>query len=28
VARALVEKLRLPAGDIRLTLDRDPVALL
>jgi primosomal protein N' (replication factor Y) len=28
VARALVERLRLPAGDIRLTLDRDPVALL
>jgi primosomal protein N' (replication factor Y) len=28
VARGLVEQLRLPAGDIRLALDRDPVALL
>lgn len=28
VARALAERHRLPAGDVRLALDRDPVALL
>lgn len=28
VARALIERQRLPAGDIRVALDRDPVALL
>ena len=28
VARALVETHRLPSGDVRLALDRDPVALL
>jgi primosomal protein N' (replication factor Y) len=27
-ARALVENFRLPSGDVRLALDRDPVALL
>jgi primosomal protein N' (replication factor Y) len=27
-ARALAENVRLPAGDVRLTLDRDPVALM
>jgi primosomal protein N' (replication factor Y) len=26
--RALAEELALPAGDVRLSLDRDPVALL
>ena len=28
VARAIVERFRLPPGDVRLALDRDPVALL
>ena len=28
VARRLAEEASLPAGDVRLTLDRDPVALL
>lgn len=28
VARAIAEDFRLPAGDVRLALDRDPVALL
>jgi primosomal protein N' (replication factor Y) len=28
VCRALAERYRLPSGDIRLALDRDPVALL
>ncbi|MGD8280988.1 MAG: primosomal protein N', partial [Gemmatimonadota bacterium] len=27
-ARALVERYRLPSGDVRLAFDRDPVALL
>jgi primosomal protein N' (replication factor Y) len=27
-ARALAEELKLPAGDVRMALDRDPVALL
>jgi primosomal protein N' (replication factor Y) len=27
-ARALAEELALPAGDVRLAIDRDPVALL
>jgi primosomal protein N' (replication factor Y) len=27
-ARALVEEFRLPAGDVRLALDRDPVAVM